>query len=471
MDAVLNWLWQGGVVAMATFVMLLALERARANVRYTVCWIAALLIVALPAFSLLQPTATASGALPGTPGDATLSLPSAWWSSDLVILSAWAVWAGVYGIRFLRAMVTIRRARARSQLFPSQLESVLPGWRRLQSKGRRATLVLSDSVTAAAVLGWGPPVIAVAPTLVNSLDAEDLDRILVHEWTHVQRRDDLVNVVQIFIRTLAGWHPGLWWIDRRLQVEREIACDEVTIAITGAPKSYAQCLLTLAARTSTVRDIQMAPAVLRSSDLRARVVKILSPYPSIAPLWSRCIAGGIVTTLCLMSVGVGGLKLVEPAAAAIALPDVPQTLSRTLEQRAAVMRTPSSQRDTRRSPRRQVASASFPAPPHTEWPSPPDSRSEPDSPAPASAERAVDAVRTAHVDPETTAELPRTVHTDSAPAEVAEERPPSSSAEQPGSPWTAAAAVGTALGDKSKNAGVATAGFFTRFARRVAGSF
>ena len=33
MDAVLNWLWQGGVVAAASFVMLFALHRAGANVR------------------------------------------------------------------------------------------------------------------------------------------------------------------------------------------------------------------------------------------------------------------------------------------------------------------------------------------------------------------------------------------------------------------------------------------------------
>jgi hypothetical protein len=38
-------------------------------------------------------------------------------------------------------------------------------------------------------------------------------------------------------------------------------------------------------------------------------------------------------------------------------------------------------------------------------------------------------------------------------------------------PWRAAAAGGVVLGRKSKDAGVATAGFFNRFGRRVAGSF
>jgi hypothetical protein len=44
-------------------------------------------------------------------------------------------------------------------------------------------------------------------------------------------------------------------------------------------------------------------------------------------------------------------------------------------------------------------------------------------------------------------------------------------ADAPRSPWTAAAAGGVAIGRKSKDASVATAGLFTRFARRVAGSF
>ena len=40
MDGVLNWLWQGCVVALVCAAMLRGLERARANVRYVVCWAA-----------------------------------------------------------------------------------------------------------------------------------------------------------------------------------------------------------------------------------------------------------------------------------------------------------------------------------------------------------------------------------------------------------------------------------------------
>jgi hypothetical protein len=54
---------------------------------------------------------------------------------------------------------------------------------------------------------------------------------------------------------------------------------------------------------------------------------------------------------------------------------------------------------------------------------------------------------------------------------VTTEQPKTSSAARSQSPWNAAAAGGAAIGKKSKDAGVATAGFFSRVARRVAGSF
>ena len=235
-------------------------------------------------------------------------MPEAWWTSTLVILAAWTLWAGIQIVRFVSAIVAIRRARARSRAFPSHAESVLPCWRRVRRDGRRATLVLSDSVTTAAVLGWGAPMIAVAPSLVRTLDADELDRVLIHEWAHVQRRDDLVNILQIVVRIIAGWHPALWWIDRRLHIEREIACDEITVAVTGSAKAYAQCLLKLASLRGTPPAMRTAPAVFTPASLRARVIKIVSPHASIAPAWSRSIAAAIVISLSLISVGVGGLR-------------------------------------------------------------------------------------------------------------------------------------------------------------------
>ncbi len=464
MDAVLNWVWQGGVVATVSLVMLFLLKRAGANVRSAVCWAALLLIVALPVVPPLSFTTPAVGAFLPTPADAVVSLPATWWTSTVVILAAWMAWGSVQSVRLMMAIVAIRRARARSRRFPPHLESHLSHWSRIRSEGRRATLVLSNSVTSAAVLGWGAPMIAVAPSLLRTLDPDDLDRVLIHEWAHVQRRDDVVNVLQVVVRIVAGWHPALWSIDRRLSLEREIACDEVTVAITGSPKSYAECLLKLSTRRGTPPPMQTAQAVFTPSGLRARVVKIVSPHPCIARRWSATLAALTIVVLCLAAVAVGGLTLVEATAFAQPLASA-RTLTRDLSSysQVPVATDTKTARPQRRAPAR-FSSSQDPkkeqqvpvARPTPEYAAPP--MSHPPASVEATRSTAVDSMPAVTLTPELPS-IPSTV-----PA-------PQASAESARSVWTAAAGSGAAIGRKSKDAGVATAGFFSRFARRVAGSF
>src|SRR5436190_18933508 len=110
MDAVLNWLWQGGVIAAASLLMLLTLERARANVRYLVCWAALLAVSALPLLPALQFTAASTTAFLPAQADAVISLPDRWWTSTLMVFAAWSAWAAVQLVRFGAAIAAVRRA-------------------------------------------------------------------------------------------------------------------------------------------------------------------------------------------------------------------------------------------------------------------------------------------------------------------------------------------------------------------------
>jgi D-alanyl-D-alanine endopeptidase (penicillin-binding protein 7) len=461
MDAVLNWLWQGGVVVAALSVMLFALKRAPANVRYVVCWAAAFLVIALPILAQFQPAAPVN-AIGVSDGDAIVALPDTWWTSTRVILGAAILWIGVNLLRLLSAIAAIRAARRGCREFPAHLESLLPHGRRIRRDGRRAALVLSDSVTSAAVLGWGAPIIAVAPALVTALDPADLDRVVIHEWAHVQRRDDIVNALHVLARLVGGWHPALWWIERRLHVEREIACDERTVAITGLPKSYAECLVKLSALKGTHRTI-MAPAMYARTGLRARVLKIVSTRRPIAPVWSGTLATSAVLGLCLLSMAVGGITLVEARAFAEPVLSAATHAVAIPVDRQAPVPVPSTAPATNAQPSRRAAPrATSPRRPATDAPALPQPDVQPATP-PQSREPStppMDAVPqpTALIAPEGTA--------------VALTPPGGPNAtESPRSPWSAAAAGGATVGRKSKDAGVATAGFFTRIAKRVAGSF
>jgi hypothetical protein len=270
---------------------------------------------------------------------------------------------------------------------------------------------------------------------------------------------------------VAGWHPAVWWIDRRLHVEREVACDEMTVAITGSPKSYAACLVKLASLRDGGQTLLAAPAVFTAPGLRARVTKIVGPRRWIAPVWSRSLAGAIVVALCAMSAGVGRLTLVEGTA--LALPF--EALSKTgLHPRANIVVVPVAARTTSafietRRPRRQSAA---PAQSSGEPAAPASSPSPQSQPQPATPQ-APATVNTVDIT------LPVTHGGDELPGvpqTAVVSRPPEppaqfEAADSRRAPWDVAADAGKAVGRTSKDASVATAGFFSRFARRVAGSF
>ena len=314
MDAVLNWLWQGGVVAIVAAGTLHLLDRTRAAVRCLVCWAALVVVVLLPLVALTMAAASpvASPVFTAAP---ILTVPVAWWTSSALIAAAWTIWTAIYAIRLARALVVVRRARARCRPFSPAVESTLAHWRRARQTGRPARLVLSDRVSAAAVFGCGRPVIAVAPTLIARLDADELDRVVIHEWAHVQRRDDLANIAQLLVRAVAGWHPAVWWLDRRLSIEQELACDETVVAVTGGAKSYASCLVKLASLRAGQSDVLLASGALSSSGLTAS-----GAAPSVQGIHFVCVGTPgralVVVLLVVLALGVARLRIVEAAVSA-----------------------------------------------------------------------------------------------------------------------------------------------------------
>src|SRR5688572_6856866 len=222
MDHVINWVWQGALVAAMTAGVLGLMERTRAHARFLVCWLALASTATLPLVSagvrvMAAPPIAASATTHGTP---VVTMPSAWWTSSslvLVVGGLWFLWA--IG-RVAADIVVTRRSRARCAAFPAGLESRLRCWTMMRMRGRRASLALSRDVGAGAVLGMGRPIVAVAPVLLCRLTPDEIDRVVIHEWAHVQRRDDLLGIAHAMVRLVAGWHPAVWWLERRMLIER-----------------------------------------------------------------------------------------------------------------------------------------------------------------------------------------------------------------------------------------------------------
>jgi hypothetical protein len=360
---------------------------------------------------------------------------------------------------------------------PYGIEGQLTHFTGVSQSGRRTRLLLSDDVRAAAVLGGFRPIIAVNPTLLERLSPDEIDRIVVHEWVHVQRRDDIAQFAQLAARVIAGWHPAVWWLDRQVQIEREIACDEAVVSLTGSRRQYAACLATLAGlpRGRSLPALGIAsPLVIR------RVQRIVSDRRILSPGWSGGAAVASVISIAVVAASISAVRLVGLPALQRVLTDVRNAV--TVPTRRAPLTDVGEhsgavrQAQPRREPGIWSANALVQPAPSSE------TVSDPAVTVPVGDETerpeilTMPPVAAATEPPETSRgfevlDFSAPSVEDDAGAPLPMPTPDAASSESIPSTWRATTDAGIALGHGSKEAGLATAGFFTRVGRRIAGSF
>lgn len=482
MDTLLNWLWQGCAVAFGASAILQLAARLGPRPRYRIWWAAMILVLALP----LVPVLTTTSVVPSSesqsatqPSAASISLPNIPGVWPLAMSAAWALWIMVHGVRLAIAARRIHRARITSRSIDQAVEARLLHWTLLKAHGRRAPLVVSDRVHTAAVLGVGSPFIAIAPAVIAHMPADDLDRVVVHEWTHVQRRDDLVNGIQLLVRMFVGWHPAVAWIDRHLNIEREVACDETTVAMTGSPKAYAACLARLAGLPQSQAVPLPIPGAISSSGLHARITRVFALRQTLEHRRGIAVAASGCLLLLAFTAIVGSTRLVGSAASVIPIPQV-AALETTSEakrgssasvlprsrvtavpgERAAADRRAEREPQLRPARSRVRLTTSEASGRETISDGNPSASGGPVDLFPTEAEREpIEAVASPAL---------QTIGTTIEPKPSAALTPEEHDVR---APWSAAADAGVAMGRGSRKAAASTAGVFTRFGKRLAGSF
>jgi hypothetical protein len=137
---------------------------------------------------------------------------------------------------------------------------------------------------------------------LRELPAQDLNVILLHEFAHLRRWDDWTNLIQKIVRALFFFHPAVWWIEKRISVEREMACDDAVLAETANPRGYATCLVSLLEKSLAQRRWSMAQAAVhRAREASLRLAQILDKNrPAATRVWKPALGiVGVFSIFCL----------------------------------------------------------------------------------------------------------------------------------------------------------------------------
>jgi beta-lactamase regulating signal transducer with metallopeptidase domain len=268
-ERALNSVPGGLLIAAFAWVALRAVGRQNSGTRFAVWFSALLAIAALPFVPGLGAHDAVAHAV-----RAEITLP---WFWAVAIFAAWLLFAALAAARVLVGLWSLRRLRRSGiELVPSELHPAIREALAQCEAKRPVTVCSSSTVSIPTAIGFFKPVILIPEWALRDLPAEELRIILLHEFAHLRRWDDWTNLAQKIVRSIFFFHPAVWWIERRLSIEREMACDDAVVAETGNPRSYAECLVSLAEKSFVRRSLAMAQAVVgHARETSIRLAQIL----------------------------------------------------------------------------------------------------------------------------------------------------------------------------------------------------
>jgi beta-lactamase regulating signal transducer with metallopeptidase domain len=285
----INCLVIGITIAAAACLVLRFMPRHSSATRFAVLYSSLLVLAAM--FFWRGGTAGA-----GIESHSTVNISGKW---AVYAVSAWAAIALLGIARIAWGLGRLQRLR---RSFISLDDSVLEH----EFRGNRsAHIYVSRQVRVPTAIGFFRPAVVLPEWTVTELSAEELRATILHELAHIDRWDDWTNLLQKVIRALLFFHPAVWWIDNRLTIERELSCDDMVLVQSPNPRSYAECLVSLAEKSFLRRPLALAQAAVgKLKQTTLRVSRILNGHQrSVGRPWKPALAAfGALSALSFVAV-------------------------------------------------------------------------------------------------------------------------------------------------------------------------
>lgn len=345
----LHSLWQATAIAMLLAVVLKLLARSSAQARYAVVCAGLVAMALLPAATsglrssssdnvpAPTPQRSQSTPVPAPPGGqsyrtTTPATPlhvaveprneQSWRNLATTrlesilpyVVCVWLAGVLLFSLRQLLAWTRLRQLR-RKQIRPASgaLCDRLSSLARRLGIDRAVKLVESGLVQVPTALGWLRPMILLPACAATGLPADQLEALLLHELAHIRRHDYLVNLVQTIVEILGFYHPAVWWVSRRIRIERENCCDDIAARALGDNLRYVKALASMEDLRVDRAELAMAAS---GGSLLARIRRLVGQAPS---------EGNPSTWAPVLIIGLLLLVIAIPAGLAIARQDASST--------------------------------------------------------------------------------------------------------------------------------------------------
>jgi uncharacterized protein YjbI with pentapeptide repeats/beta-lactamase regulating signal transducer with metallopeptidase domain len=194
-------------------------------------------------------------------------------SIGVVAVWAFGALAGLIGLA--ASLARVRGLKRRSSPLDGALADELP-WLTETGPGREIYLRLSYETETPVAIGFRRPVILIPTELATADGLAAIESLILHEHAHLRRYDDWTNLLQRAIERVFWFNPIVWFVGRRIALEREIASDDAVVEKTGEAHAYATSLWKLVREMRMPEHAVVAPgALLTRKQITVRIEQLL----------------------------------------------------------------------------------------------------------------------------------------------------------------------------------------------------
>ncbi len=270
-QALLHSLWQGALLALLAAALLSTFARSSAALKHALGMVFLLAMAVLPVVTLVSllnagsAIASTGLAAQGPHDGSTLALMSP--GVHLISAPAWLPWLWCGGVvvmllRLIGGGWMVRRLDRKA------FTALPPAWQ-ARVEALRHAMGIRRAVAVRLLQGVGLPCSARA-------------------WRPV-----IWLPISMLTEALLFYHPGVWWLSRRIRQERENACDDLAVAACGDAIVLAEALANLEKLRRSAHIFTLSAA---GGSLMQRVTRLIFPHTPSRLGWS--VPTGLLAVLC-----------------------------------------------------------------------------------------------------------------------------------------------------------------------------